>query len=149
MQQSIVIDRPVEVVFAHRALLHRTAEWQRDIIATELLTAGPIGCGTRATETRRGQGDAEVGWELEITEYELNRVLGMVSRRGDLELRERDEFTPVDGNTRYTACIELIGYQLPGSVLQKRTIESLLTLKEQIEGRGAVYLGRRIPVRER
>ena len=150
VEQSIVIERPIDVVFAHRSVLDKTAEWQRDVIATELLTVGPVACGTRATETRRGQGDAEADWDLEITEFELNRVLGIVSRCGDLELHERVVFTAVEGNTCYTARIELIGSKLPNTVFQKKTVEALLTLKEQIEGRTAALLTRRrIPVRER
>ena len=139
MEQTIIIDRPIEEVFAYRTALHQTAEWQRDVIATDLLTVGPVGLGTQGTERRRGQSDVESDWELEISEFELNRVLGIVSRCGEVQVHERDVFAPDEGNTRYTACLEMTGSRLPSAAFHRKTVEALMTLKWRIEGRkGAV-----------
>lgn len=139
LEQSIIIDRPVEEVFAYRSALQQTAEWQRDVIATDLLTEGPIGLGTQGTERRRGQGDVALEWELEITEFELNRVLGIVSRCGDVQVHEHDVFAPDEGNTRYTTNLEMTGSRLPTAAFHRKTVEALMTLKWRLEGRkGAV-----------
>ena len=136
LEQSIIIDRPIEEVFAYRSALHQTAEWQRDVIATDLFTEGPIALGTQGTERRQGASDeASLEWDLEITEFELNRVLGIVSRCGDVRVHERDMFAPDEGNTRYTTCMEMTGSKVPAAAFHRKTIESLMTLKWRLEGR--------------
>lgn len=142
LQQSIIIDRPVEEVFAYRSALNQTAEWQRNVIATDLFTAGPITLGTQGTEQRRGQSDVIAEWELEITEFELNSVLGIMSRCGDVQVQERDMFAPDEANTRYTVCVEMTGSRLPTAAFHRQTVEALMTLKWRLEGRkGALLAG--------
>ncbi len=138
LEQSIIIDRPIEEVFAYRSALQQTAEWQRDVIGTDLSTTGPIMLGTQCIERRRGQSDVALEWELEITEFELNRVLGTVSRCGEMQVNERDVFAPDAENTRYTASLEVIGSRLPTAAFHRKTVEALMTLKWRLEDRKAV-----------
>jgi hypothetical protein len=138
LEQSIIIDRPVDEVFAYRTALHQTAEWQRDVITTDLSTEGPVALGTQGTEQRKSQSDVASEWALEITEFELNRVLGIVSRCGDARVHERDVFAADEGNTRYTACLEMTGSKLPTAAFHRKTIEALMTLKWRLEGRKGV-----------
>jgi len=135
LEQSIVIDCPVEEVFAYRSALRQTAEWQRDVIATDLTTVGPVTVGTQGTERRRGQSDVALDWELKVTEFELNRVLGITSICGDVQVYERDMFAADEGNTRYTTCLEMTGSRLPTAAFHRKTIEALMTLKWRLEGR--------------
>jgi len=142
LEQTIIIDRPIEEVFAYRTALQRTAEWQRDVIATELLSAGPTALGSHGTEQRRDQSDVTSQWELKVTEFEVNRVLGMVTTCGDILVRERDVLASDDRNTRYTVSLEMTGSPLPNAVFHKKTIAALVTLKERVEGRKAGMLAR-------
>ncbi len=133
VEQSIIIARPVEAVFAYRASLQQTGEWQADVLATELSTAAPVAVGTQGTERRRESKDTLSDWEIEITEFELNRVLGIVRRCGAIRICERDVFIPDEENTKYTAHVEMTGSPLPASVFHKRTVESLMHLKWRLE----------------
>ena len=135
LQQSIIIDRPVEEVFAYRSALHQTAEWQRHVIATDLLAVGPIARGSRGTEQRMGQHDEVSEWELEVTEFELNSVLGLTSRCGEMLVQERVVLAPDDKSTRYTVWLEMTGSRLPTAAFHRQTIEALMTFKWRLEGR--------------
>jgi len=142
VEQTIIIDRSIEEVFAYRTALQHTSEWQRDVIATRLLSADPTALGSHGTEQRRDQRDVASEWELEVTEFELNRVLGIVSSCGDIRVRERDVLASGYGNTRYTVSVEMTGSPLPNAVFHKKTIAALVTLKERVEGRKAGMLAR-------
>jgi hypothetical protein len=142
LEQTIIIDRPIEEVFAYRTALQRTAEWQRDVIATDLLSDGPTALGSHGTEQRRGQSDVASEWALQVTEFELNRVLGIVTSCGDIQVRERDVMASDEGNTRYTVCLEMTGSPLPNAAFHKKAIDALITLKERVEGRKAGMLAK-------
>lgn len=135
LEQSIIIDRPVDEVFAYRSALRQTAEWQRNVIATDVFAVGPIALGTRGTEQRVGQRDEVSEWELEVTEFELNGVLGIMSQCGDARVQERVVLAPDEANTRYTVCLEMTGSRLPAASFHRQTIEALMTFKWRLEGR--------------
>ena len=142
LEQTIIIDRPVEEVFAYRSALQRTAEWQREVIATQVLSAGPTALGSHGTEQRRERKDVASQWALHVTEFELNRVLGIETSCGDIQVRERDVLASDEGHTRYTVCLEMTGSGLPHAVFHKQAIDALVTLKERLEGRKSVMLAR-------
>jgi uncharacterized membrane protein len=135
LQQSIIIDRPIAEVFAYRSALHQTAEWQRNVIATDLLEVGPIALGSRGTEQRLGQREEVLEWQLEVTEFEPNSVLEIMSRCGDVRVQERVMLAPDEANTRYTVCLEMTGSRLPTAAFHRQTIEALMTFKWRLEGR--------------
>ena len=133
MEQSIMIARPVEAVFSYRTSLQQTQEWQAEVLGTELATDGPIAVGTLGTERRRGSNETQSDWDLEVTEFELNRVLSIVSRCGEVQICERDVFVANDEDTRYTAFIEITGSQLPAAAFHRKTVEGLMRFKWWIE----------------
>ena len=133
LEQTIIIARPIEEVFAYRAALQQAAEWQKDILETDFTNPAAACVGSRGTECRRGPNGTTEEWELEITEFEPNRVFGIVSRCGPVQVNERDVFARDDDNTRYTVCLEMTGSPLAVSVLQKRTVDELMHLKWRLE----------------
>jgi uncharacterized protein YndB with AHSA1/START domain len=133
MEQTIIIARPVEAVFAYRTSLAQTRKWHAEVLATELLTSSPIAVGTQGTERRRATNDSFSEWDIEVTAFELNRVLEIVSRCDGVEICERDVFTADDGNTRYTAHVEMTGSAVPVAAFHRRTVEALTRLKWWIE----------------
>lgn len=66
---SIEIDRPQEDVFAYLDELDKHSEWQGGLISSRLETEGPIGVGTRASETRQVPGGPRE-MTYEITEHD-------------------------------------------------------------------------------
>lgn len=141
LQQSIIIDRPIKEVFAYRSALHQTAEWQRNVIATDGFAVGPIALGSRGLEQRVGQREEVSEWELEVTEFEPNSVLGIMSRCGDMRVEERVVLAPDEANTRYTVCVEMTGSRLPTAAFHRQTIEALMTFKWRLEGRKGAATG--------
>ena len=133
LEQSIIIARPIESVFAYRSALENAAAWQRDVLATALDTLGPTRVGTRCTEVRRGPNGMTQEWRLEVTEFEQDRVLGIVGRCGSIRVDERHVFTSDDRDTRYTLYLEMTGSSLPASAAQRKTVETLLNLKWVLE----------------
>lgn len=132
LEQTIIIARPVEEVFPHGSALHQGAEWQQDG-ASDLAAMKPSSVGVRGTECRRGPNGTTEDWELEVTEFEPNRVLGIVSRCGAVQVSEQDVFVTDEGNTRYTVSLEMTGSKLAPSVVQARTVNALMNFKWRLE----------------
>jgi uncharacterized membrane protein len=72
IRSSIEIDRSQHDVFAYLDELERHNEWQGDLLASRLETEGPIGVGTRATDTRKVPGGPQE-MTYEVTEHDAPR----------------------------------------------------------------------------
>jgi uncharacterized membrane protein len=66
---SIEIDRSQVEVFAYLDELDKHSEWQGDLISSRLETEGPVGVGTRASDTRKVPGGPRE-MTYEITEHD-------------------------------------------------------------------------------
>ncbi|MGH9883946.1 MAG: SRPBCC family protein [bacterium] len=100
---SIVIDGPPGDVFAALADPAVQITYDRETyIATEQLTPGPIGKGTRFRGTFKGMGTVE----YEYDEFEPGRLIQhhFVMSVGDTH--HRFEFSPESGGTRLTQTID-------------------------------------------
>lgn len=132
LEQTIIIALPVEEVFPYGSALHQAAEWQQDA-APNLVAMSPSSVGVRGTECRRGPNGTTEHWELEVTEFEPNRVLGIVGRCGAVQVCEQHVFVKDEGNTRYTVSLEMTGSKLAPSVVQARTVNALMNFKWRVE----------------
>jgi len=133
LTQTVIIDRPVAAVFAYRCALANSPDWHRGVVTARLTPPGPIWVGSHCTETRSRGDDTEV-WEIDVTDYEPNNLLGMVCRSGGLEVKESHQFSADGLNTRYVATADVTGSSLSGSAFQKVLLETLLQLKWAVEG---------------
>ena len=93
--------------------------------------------GTRWTELRHGPQGLTQQWELEVIEFEPDRVLGTVGRFGAARIAERHVFLLHDGGTHYTLYLEMTGPEIPTVAVQRRTVDALLHLKWLLEAPGA------------
>lgn len=133
LEQTIIIARPVEEVFAYRSALQNAAAWQRDVVTSEVATPGTPALGTRGIEVRsRSNGDTEE-WDLEITEFEQDRVLEIMARCGPVCVAERHVFVRDQRETRYTLSLDIVGSSLSLATVQRKTVETLMNLKWQLE----------------
>ena len=109
--RSIVIDRPIDVVWE---FVHDTAKdrlWQTSLVESEQLTDGPFGLGTRVREVRQFLGlRVELAWE--VTEYEPTRTSAIRGVSGPVPLHGRYLLEPADGGTRFTVSGELDAHGL-------------------------------------
>ena len=72
IETSVLINRPVEEVFAYVANLENGGEWQTDVQELKQTSEGPLGVGTVWQEVRQLLG-RRVEQSNKITEYEPNK----------------------------------------------------------------------------
>jgi uncharacterized protein YndB with AHSA1/START domain len=87
IETSVVIDRPVEEVFAYIADPKNTPEWAGPVIEAKQTSEGAVGLG-RAT--------------YEITEFEPNKYYADRTTSGPAPINARMSLNPVDGGTELT-----------------------------------------------
>jgi uncharacterized protein YndB with AHSA1/START domain len=100
VELTVVVDRPVEEVFAYVTDPAKLAEWQPNVISVSKQTDGPMGAGTRLREVRRAPFGRSVEALVEVAEYEENRRFDLRIVSGPLPIDGRNEFRPADGGTR-------------------------------------------------
>jgi carbon monoxide dehydrogenase subunit G len=138
MEVSIVINRPLEEVFAGLADLENNKKWRSGTVEAEKTSVGPIGVGTTYRMVNGAFGQRMEG-EAEVTEFEPNRRFVTKNRSGVAIETERI-FEPVEGGTRVTFTVkaELAGFfQLAEPLVAgmgKRRLESdIADLKDLME----------------
>ena len=111
IERSIVIDRPIDEVWAFVHDITKDRLWQTTLVESEQLTEGPFGVGTRVREVRQFLGlRVELAWE--VTEYEPTRTSAIRGVSGPVPLHGRYAFEPVGGGTRFTVTGELEAHGL-------------------------------------
>ena len=100
VELTVVVDRPVEEVFAYVTDPAKLAEWQPNLVSVTQETDGPMGAGTRLREVRRGPFGRNVEAIVEVAEYEENRRFDLRIVSGPLPIDGRNEFRPAGGGTR-------------------------------------------------
>jgi hypothetical protein len=123
-------------VFAYRSTLENTPAWRSDVLAAALDTPGPTGVGTRCTELRQGPRGSTEEWRLEVIEFEVDRVLGIVGRCDAARSSERHVFLHDGAGTHDTLYVEMTGCPAPAGAMHRRMVDALLHLKWVVEAPG-------------
>ncbi len=138
IESSVVINRPLEDVFAVLSNVENNPKWSSVFLEAEKTSAGPIGVGTtwRIVGRAFGQG---IEAEVEVTEYEPNRKWAQ-KQSGPISAKIRQTYKPVEEGTRVNVALEgeLGGFfKLAEPLLKtmmKRGIENdLATVKDLME----------------
>jgi uncharacterized protein YndB with AHSA1/START domain len=111
-EQTVVIDRPIEEVFAYVTDQTKTPNWQAGLIEVQRTTAGPIGVGTRHTLVRKFMG-RRMEADNEYVAYEPHRLVTFRTTSGPA-LVASYLFDAVPDGTRLTSRVELDGAGLFG-----------------------------------
>ena len=107
VQYSQEIDRPIAKVFHFIVTDHvrNHPRWDPDM-ELEQVSDGPIGLGT-VIRRRNSRSGTPVEGTMEVVEYELNRVMGVVIHDGPVEVQSRVVFDAVsEDRTAVTIYIE-------------------------------------------
>lgn len=146
IEHSIVIDRPIEEVFAFVHDPRNDASWQTTLIESTQVGEGPVGVGTEIRERRRFFG-MQVEMTKEISEYEPPRRSAFKIVAGGAPMSGHYTFEPLDGGTKVTATgyVEPKGFfKMAGPLFDSmagRELEaSLGHLKELMESGPERYL---------
>jgi len=99
IETSIMINRPVEEVFAVLSNVENNPKWSSAFLEVMKTSEGPIGVGT----TWRGVGkflSQRIETEIEVTEYEPDRKSTQKSKSRPFPTEVRWTFELVEGGTR-------------------------------------------------
>ncbi len=105
LEHEVVIERPLEEVFAYVADPANVPEWQAGVVSTTKTSDEPMATGVRWREVRNFLG-RRVHGTLEATEYEHGRLFALRTVSGTAAIRVRHLFEPFDGGTRIRVLAE-------------------------------------------
>lgn len=144
---SVVIRRPVEVVFAFVAEGERSAEWRPGVL--DIKRTSGNGLGTRYAQGVRGPMGRRIAADYEITTFEPGRRLEFQTIAGPVRPHGRYELEAVDGGTRLTFSLDatVTGLRglLMGSMVQRTMdaeVRALDNAKRVLESEQAMPPGR-------
>lgn len=139
VEAEIVINRPVEVVFAAATDIPNWPKWQTSISESRQTTPGPVGVGTRGVNVRTVMGQ-RVETTFEVTEFTLNQSFAVRSLSGPVSYEVRVTLTPVAGGTRLHQILQgepkgffKVAEPLLASTVKKDFAEDLARLKALLE----------------
>jgi uncharacterized membrane protein len=85
VEDSVMIKRPVEEVFAYIADQTNAPRWQKGLIEVRRVSDGPIGTGTRHTAVRKFLG-RRTELTNEYVRFEPNQVITFTAQSGPMRL---------------------------------------------------------------
>ena len=141
IETSILINRPVEEVFAFAADTEKIALWAGAVTEAKQTSEGPVGVGTTSNRVTQ-----LLGRRLEssnvVTEYQPNSRYSAKVTSGPVPLEEHLSFEAVQGGTRVTLAVdtEAAGFfKLAAPILTRiisRQVENdVETLKDLLEAK--------------
>lgn len=142
VEYSVVVERPVEDVWAFMDDLHNYPEWIPGLAEIRQLTEGPKTVGTRIAWMYTFLGRS-LAITSEVTEFEPNETFGGTMSSGRLRIYSRFRYEPVTRNqTRITIVLEgetggvfKLADPLVGRALHRQMEASYGNLKDVLEAR--------------
>ena len=105
LEHEIVIERPLDEVFAFVTDPANAPRWQSGVLSTTKTSDEPMGAGVRWREVRTFLGRRVEG-TLEATEYDPDRLFALRSVSGTVAIEVRHLFETFDGGTRIRVLAE-------------------------------------------
>lgn len=102
---SLVINCPVDKVFAYLADISRGKEWQSELVEVQQTSSGPVGIGTTIREIRRFLG-RNLETAFTVTEYEPDYRLGFESTSGPIPMRAYYNLEGTGDGAKVTLAVE-------------------------------------------
>ncbi len=104
-EASLVINCPLDKVFAYLADISRGTEWQSELLEVQQTSNGPVGIGTTIREVRRLMG-RNMETSFAVTEYEPDHRLGFKSTSGPIQMRAYYSLDGSGDGTKVTMTVE-------------------------------------------
>jgi len=139
-EESVVIERPLEQVFAFVSDPRNDTEWAEEIVEVRQTSEGALGVGASFVQVARFLG-RRLEVPFEVTEYEPNQKVAITPTRGPVRLAARRSVEPVGAGSRVT--IEAWGQSgfffnllepVVALVARRRLRIALARLKHVLEG---------------
>ena len=139
---SVVIDRPIEEVFAFATEPENEPLWQSTSLETEQTSGGPVGVGTTFRNTSKFLG-RRIDSTYEVTENEPPRRQCLRITSGPIPGSGCYLFEPAEGGTRFTQRFEAeiggffkLAEPLVGRAIRRQMDVDMATLKDLLEAGG-------------
>jgi uncharacterized protein YndB with AHSA1/START domain len=138
---SILVERPIEEVFAYLTDLECVPEWQTNVLFLQLDVPGRLRVGARLIELRKFLG-RKVESVVEVTEYDPPHRYTTRVQSGPIPFEISNVFSEAEGGTRIDAAVEgepgrffgLVEWRVVKAV-ERELWNSLATLKDILEAR--------------
>ncbi len=105
LEQSVVINRPTEEVFAFVADIEKMSQWMSELVEAKQTSEGPVGVGTTVNAVANVLGRRAENIQ-EVTEYEPNSKFAIKSASGPVASKDEFTFESVAGGTKVTRVTE-------------------------------------------
>jgi uncharacterized membrane protein len=139
IETSIVINRPLEEVFAFTTNYENQPKWQSRLIEAKKTSEGPIGVGTTWRLVGKFLGQL-IETETECIEYDLNRTYAAKSISGPYPIVGRQTYERVEGGTRLNVILEAqpggffkLAEPLLVSLIKRQSETDFASLKDLME----------------
>lgn len=106
MEHSVVINRPIEEVFAFLTRPENGLQFRAGLLEAEQTSEGPMGVGTTWREVEQFLGRRSES-TYEVTQYEPNTRLRFRSTSGPMPAEATETFELVEGGTRVNVTFEV------------------------------------------
>ena len=106
LEHSITINRPVEEVWKFMSNLENATKWDRGVLEAKQISDGPSGVGAIIRTRRQFMGRQQIR-QLQITEWEPNRRVGLAGTNEQMTAQIRYTFEPVGDRTILTGSGEV------------------------------------------
>lgn len=132
---SVIIQRPVEEVFAFLADFENVPKWNYAIVETTKISPGPVRVGTAYRQTRSVPTESEE--RFEVTAFEPGSRLAIQGQIGPFRARISYLLEPTGAGTRVRNSVDLgssglsaIAAPLAASHIKRAVATNLHTLKQ-------------------
>lgn len=139
IETSVVINRPIEKVFAFVTDIETHLQWQSGIQEAKAISESPVGVGSQYTYVMQLLG-RQVETTGEVTEYEPPSKHGWKATSGPFPLKGGFIFEAVEGGTEVTSITEAeadgffkLAEPLVVRMVQRQMQTSLDNLKDLLE----------------
>ena len=105
-EKSIIIQRPIEEVFAFVSDLQNATQWQSGVLEVRRVTEGPLGIGTQFAFVRKFMG-RKMEAISEFVAYEPNSKVVFKNNSGPMDFENSYLFEATDECTRLTSILEM------------------------------------------
>ena len=99
VEYTVVIDRPIEEVFAFMAEVENLPRWAENTIEARQTSEGPVSAGTTCTVLNKAMG-REMEHHFVVTKYEPHTRYAAKSTSGPFPMHMSYLLEPSDGGTR-------------------------------------------------
>ena len=104
-ESSLVINCPIDKVFAYLADISRGTVWQSELVEAKQTSSGPVGVGTTISEVRRILG-RNLETSFTITEFVPDCRLEFKSTSGPIPMRAYFSLEESSGGAKVTMVME-------------------------------------------